>query len=241
MAPGSSPPCPGSMAMVSRRHGRRGRAIAAVAPGQGGDGVVVFGRARHRRAARGDKALLLVFGRAHQLHQRVGRVARVQVEHQPVAVTRDRQQREHLRVDALLQVEHQPHHARPVLAHAHLADVRIVRRDLGDQFAQRRVQVQPVDIDHEAVRLHHQMVRRRQRRIRLNGHARVILRGPHPHRHDVGATRDLRPGQAQDDGAGTGAGHAREPLPARLAGQMGIIRLVGRQVLDQHGGRICNN
>ena len=78
---------------------------------------------------------------------------RVEVEHQPVAVGRHRVEREELRRDRLLQVDHQPHHARLVLADAHAGDVRVVGPHLADQFAQLRAQLEPVDVDHQPARV----------------------------------------------------------------------------------------
>ena len=79
--------------------------------------------------------------------------SRVQVEHQPVPVGRHRLQRELLRPHRLLQVDHQAHHARLVLADAHAGDERVVGAHLADQLAQRRAELEAVDVDHQARRV----------------------------------------------------------------------------------------
>jgi hypothetical protein len=58
-----------------------------------------------------------------------------------------RGQREHLRGGGLLEVDDQPHDARLVLPHAHAGDVRVVGLDLAHDLAQRRAQLEAVDVD----------------------------------------------------------------------------------------------
>ena len=87
---------------------------------------------------------------------------RVQVEDQPVPVGRDRRQREQLRRDRLLQVEHQAHHARLVLADAHAGDERVVGLHLADQLAQLRAELEAVDVDHQPRRVLGEEVLRRR-------------------------------------------------------------------------------
>jgi hypothetical protein len=67
-----------------------------------------------------------------------------------VLVGRHRRQRELLRRHRLLQVEHQAHHARLVLADTHAGDVGVVGPHLADQLAQLRVELEAVDVDHQA-------------------------------------------------------------------------------------------
>ena len=75
----------------------------------------------------------------------------MQVEHQPMLVGRDRREREQLGRARLLQVDHQPHHARLVLADAHAGDERIVGAHLADELAQLRAELEAVDVDDQPV------------------------------------------------------------------------------------------
>ncbi|MNY01470.1 hypothetical protein D3C86_1340020 [compost metagenome] len=186
-----------------------------------------------RRRVLGEAALL-VLGIAHQLPERIGRIHRVEIEHEPVAVAADRGQREHLRRDVFLEVEHHPHHARPVLAHAHGLDIGVVGADLGHQLAQRGREVEAVDIHHQTVRAADHLVLRGQRRIGLDGHARVILGGPDAHGHDAGAARDLRADEGQHHRAGAQPRSLRHPLAPGLQQSVGSIGSVGGESLDQH-------
>jgi hypothetical protein len=80
---------------------------------------------------------------ADQRQQWVALLGRVQVEHQPVLVGGNRREREELRRGRLLQVDHEAHDARLVLADAHAGDERIVGAHLADQLAQRRTELEP--------------------------------------------------------------------------------------------------
>ena len=90
---------------------------------------------------------------AQQREQRILCLDRVEVEHEPVLVRGHRRQHELLRRDGLLQVEHQAHHARLVLADAHAGDERVVRAHLAHHVAQGGAQLEVVDVDDEAVRV----------------------------------------------------------------------------------------
>ena len=196
------------------------------------------GRAGHTigtgRRRRGGESPLLVLGITHELPERVGRIDRIQVEYETIAVVADRRKREHLRRDVFLEVEHHPHHARAVLSHAHGLNIGIVRRDLRHEFAQRRRQVEPVDVDHEAVRVADHLVHGHQALVGLNGHPRVILGRPHAHRDNAGAKGDLRPGDGQYDRTGTDFQRLRHPFAAGLQQSVGSIGSVGCESLDQH-------
>ncbi len=219
--------------------GRRGRCLRLVLElaHQGGDRVLFAARrgAGHAVGALGRRrrreAALLVLGLAHQLPQRIGRIDRIQVEHQPVAVLADRPQREDLRRDVFLQVEHQPDHARPVLADADRLDIGIVGRNLGDQLAQRRRQVQAIDIDDQPIGIAHHRVDRGEALVRFDGHARIVLGRPDPYRDDAGAGRDLRTRQRQHDRSGAGFEALRQPF---AAGEQQFVGAVGGEALDQH-------
>jgi len=112
-----------------------------------------------------------------------------------------RREREELRRDGLLQVDHQAHHTRLVLPDAQAFDVRIVGADLADQLAQRGAQLEPVDVDHEPVRVIGEKVLRGQRRVGLDRHACVVGGGPDPHRDDARAERELARAEQQGKGA----------------------------------------
>ena len=92
----------------------------------------------------------------NQGFERVHRLGRVQVEHQAVLVGRNGRQGEHLGLCGLLQIDHQPHHARGVLPHADAGNVRIVRLDLGDQFAQFGAEVNAFDVHRQPGRGGHE-------------------------------------------------------------------------------------
>jgi hypothetical protein len=99
---------------------------------------------------------------------------------------------------------------RLILPHAHGLNLRIVRRDLGDQVAQRLVEVEPVEVDHEPVRSLQKLLRVLQRLIRFDGDARVVARGPHTH-----ADHRRCPGEARRNEPEHERGRARpQDLPA---------------------------
>ena len=98
----------------------------------------------------------LLFGQlpvANQRQQRVALLRGVEVEHEPEVVGRHRREREELRRGRLLQVDHQAHHAWLVLAGTHASDEGVVGAHLADQVAQRRAELQAVDVDHQAARV----------------------------------------------------------------------------------------
>ena len=63
----------------------------------------------------------------------------VEVKYQAVLVSRHRRQREDLRANGLLEVNHQAHHGGGKLARANPCNIRIAGLDLGYQFFERRV------------------------------------------------------------------------------------------------------
>ncbi|MNN54782.1 hypothetical protein D3C81_1696190 [compost metagenome] len=139
-------------------------------------------RWRHRRFGRFIERPLAFF---YQCGNRVRRIDRIQIKHQAVLILVDRRQGKHLWIHFFLQVEYEAHHARPVLADAHLLDIRVVRLDLGDQAFQRRVQVDAFDIHHQPFRILDDEVIGLQVRIVFQRDAGVILGWPDAHRKDL--------------------------------------------------------
>ena len=82
----------------------------------------------------------------------------MQVEEQPVLIGRHGRQRELLWHYWLLEVDHQAHHARLVLPDAHAGDEGVVGAHLADELAQRRAELECVDVDDQAVRVLGQLV-----------------------------------------------------------------------------------
>lgn len=152
---------------------------------------------------------------ADQRFQRVHGLGRVQVEHQPVLVGRHRLQGEDLGLGGLLEIDHQAHHAGRVLAHADGCDVGVVGAHLGDQLAQRGIEVDAFDVHGQPRRLVHEELLGSQRPVGLDGHARVLWRRPDAHGHDGGAVRNVLAAQQQHDGA------RLQQVAARQAGRIG--------------------
>ena len=73
----------------------------------------------------------------------------VAILEQAVVVLADGLEREDLGIDLGLEIEDQTHDVRPVLAHPHLLDIRVVGLDLGDQLFQGGVELDTLDIDHQ--------------------------------------------------------------------------------------------
>jgi hypothetical protein len=141
----------------------------------------------------------------HQGEQQIALLGRVEVENQPVPVGRHRCQGEQLRLDGLLQVDHQAHHARLVLADAHARDERVIGAHLTDQIPQLRAQVEPVDIDDQPRWALCQEVLRGQLAIGLDRDPGVVGGRPHPHRDDGRPVREMACGESQHQRA-----HARQ-------------------------------
>ena len=120
--------------------------------------------------------------------QRCNRVRlrdRIQVENQPVLVFSHRAQGEYLGLDLFFQIEHEAHHVRPVLADTHLADIRVVRLNLRHQTFQRRIEIDALDIDHQALRILDDEMRGLQVGIVFQGDAGVVLGRPDPDCQDL--------------------------------------------------------
>ncbi len=140
-APGSSPPCPASIAMISVRArssgtfwalrrrwwrgdfagarlcGRLGLSSAAAVSRLAGCGGCAGGFGQRLRVVRARPS-------------RVKRLGGIHVQHQAIAVFADRLEVEQLRLDLALQVEHQAHHAGFETPDAHALDVGVVVADL---------------------------------------------------------------------------------------------------------------
>ena len=140
--------------------------------------------------------------------QRVDRGGWIQIENQPVAVGGDGRQGEHLRHRRLLEVYHQAHHARRVLAHPDARNVGVIGLDLGHQLAQLGAEVDALDVDRQARGGGHKKLFGHQRTIGFDGDPRIFGGGPYAHRHDGGATRNVLGAQQQNQGAGLQHGAA---------------------------------
>ncbi len=206
MAPGSSPPWPGSSATMIRRStsrrarsaGRRPRAPAwsVRTPGRRGAAPLPARSMRPMNSPSASRtacvgALLGLLLVADQRQQRVALLQRVQVEHQPVLVGRHRREREQLRRDRLLQVDHQPHHARLVLADAHAGDVGVVGAHLADQLAQLGLSSSPSMSTTSRGGLSVMKCLAASDCVGLDRHARVVGGRPDAHRDDAGAVGEL--------------------------------------------------
>ena len=97
----------------------------------------------------------------------------------------DRLEREHLRLHFGLQVEHDADHARAVTRHAQLLDVRIVRGELAFELGERRREVVRLEVEDKARRILDREKLVFDLRRRLEGEARVIVRGPDPAGDDL--------------------------------------------------------
>jgi hypothetical protein len=118
---------------------------------------------------------------ARELHQRVERLQRVDVHHQPMAVLPDRRQREYLRLHLGLQLDDQPHHARLVAAGADELDVGVGVRNLARQRAEHIVQFETFEIDDQTFRILDQKMRGLQLGAGLQRDAGIFQRRPDTH------------------------------------------------------------
>ncbi len=159
--------------------------------------------------------------------QRILGFGGVEVEDQPVPVGGDRRQGEDLGQRGALEVHHQPHDARGVLADADAGDVGVVRLDLRDQFAQFGIQVDAFDVHRQPRRRGHEELLGGELLVRFDGHAGVVLRRPYAHRDDARAAGDLRGPEQKHQGSGT-----QQPAP-RWAMRQG--RGCGRRVGEGEG------
>ena len=87
--------------------------------------IVCRWRVRYRRLRACRFARALIALDFEQRHQRVERRKRIKVEHDAVSVLGDRFQREELRIDFRLEIEHDAQHARAIHRDANRPDVRI--------------------------------------------------------------------------------------------------------------------
>ena len=121
-----------------------------------------------------------------QRHQRVGRIHRIHVEDQTMPIFTNRGQRKYLRRNPGFQLHDQAHHARFETPGTQQFDVGIVGRHLAGETVEHAVELDALDIDHEAVRIFNQKMRVFERRVVFEGNARVISRRPDAHRQHGG-------------------------------------------------------
>ena len=143
----------------------------------------------------------------NQRFQRIGDLAGVQVQHQAVliaglagAARRHRCQPEDLGLYHLPQIEHQSDGGGVELPHPHAGDVGVVRSHLAHQFAQRRVEFNPFDVECQTRRVGDKLGLGVQGRVGFDGDPGVLGRWPHAHRQNGCPTRNLRTAQEQHGG-----------------------------------------
>jgi hypothetical protein len=141
-----------------------------------------------------------------QRFQRVGHLGGVQVKHQPVLVGGHRWQCEHLRRNRLLEVEHQAHHAgcklptrMPAMLGSSAAPWPPVPSAPGSVRCLRCPPPGAADWRQTGLVVS---------TVRFDGHPRIVRRGPHPHRHDGGATGECCVPSSSTRRARTAAGCA---------------------------------
>ena len=142
-------------------------------------------------------ALLRLLLVADQVEQWVTSFGRVEIEHEAIAIRCNRLERKQLRRGGLLEVDHQPYDARLALANAHAGDEGIVAADLADELTQLRAELEAVDVDHQALGAGREKVACGERRVGLDGDARVVGCRPDAHRDDGGAENQLGCGEAE--------------------------------------------
>jgi hypothetical protein len=149
-----------------------------------------------------------------QRQQRVVLFARVQVEHQAMAVIAHWRERKHLGIDRGLEFDHHAHHARAILPGADQADIGIRIEDLRGQHLQHGIEFDAFEIDHQPLRILDQQVGKPDRLVVLQRHPRVVRRRPDTHGEDAadrrGAGADFRDQQRQ-----AGCGKPEDITPAR--------------------------
>jgi len=129
-----------------------------------------------------------------QRHQRVGRIDRIDVENQPVAVFAGRLEFENLRCDLGLELHDQAHDAGLETPGTQQLDVGIVGRDLARQTVEHAVEFDTFDIDDQTVRILDGELRVFERRVAFERDARVIGCRPDAHGEHRGRL-DGGPGQ----------------------------------------------
>ena len=145
---------------------------------------------------------------ADELQQRVALLRRFQIEHQTVLVGGNGRQRKNFGFDRLFEVQHQAHDFGLVLSDAQAGDVRVVGPDLADQFAQRRAQLQAIDINHQTGRVLGDKMFGRQSHITFQRDAGVVQGRPQTHRHDAGTEGEISRSECQHQAAHAAQGLA---------------------------------
>jgi hypothetical protein len=158
-----------------------------------------------------------------QRHQRVERLLRVEVEHQAMLVLARRRQREDEGPHLGLQVEHDAHDARPVHGHAHRLDVGIGFAHLRGQRLQLVIELEPLEVDHQALGILHEEELVLHRARRLERDAGVLLGGPHARGDDARGLPDRRRRRQQQR-------DRQQPLQGVEAGEGNEVDVVARHV-----------
>ena len=155
----------------------------------------------------------------NQRLQRVRCLRGVKIEYQPVLVSRNRLQGKYLRLHEPLEIDHQPHHARRILSHANTGNVGVVGLHLGHQLAQRRYQVDTLDINGQTGRFGNEQLLRPDFSVRLDGQAGVVGRWPDAYRYDTGTARYVLRAEQQHHGT---------QLKGAAAAEWGLVFVVHR-------------
>ncbi len=180
IAPGSSPPWPGSIAIVIRR-----RPVADPRRGPGGG------------SALGSRSGLLRLGSRPLLekrHQRIERYQRIQVENDAMPEFGDGLQREELRARLGLEVEYDAQDVGRPRSEADRGDVRVGGVHAGRQLHEVESQLGTLQLEHHAIRVLQRDDFVRDRRRCLDNDARVFLRRPQPRGGDLRCRSPRRPG-----------------------------------------------
>ncbi|EXI72926.1 MAG: hypothetical protein AW07_03063 [Candidatus Accumulibacter sp. SK-11] len=115
-----------------------------------------------------------------------------------MTVAADRRQLEHLRIGLALEFHDQAHDTRLVTSGAQQLDVRIVGRNLARQSVEDTVELDSLEIDHQALGILDQEVGVLQWRRMLDRHPRVVGSRPDAHRKNRGAATGCRLRQRAD-------------------------------------------
>ena len=113
----------------------------------------------------------------------------IQIKHQSKLVISDRLEREDLRGDGLLEIEHNPHDVGLVLRHAQGLDVGVVRTHLAYKLTELSTHVQPLDVHHHSVWVFKREMFGAQFAVKLKRDTGVFLCGPSTNCQQLGGER----------------------------------------------------
>ncbi len=150
-------------------------------------------------------------GLLQQRHERIDRLERIDVQHQPVTIVADRREQEHLGLDLGLQVDRNPDHPRLELSHAQVGDIGIVGEHLAGEALLHARGVHVIEVEHQALRILQQQKAVLQRLAGLQGHAGIVLGRPDAYRPQLVA----RPGRGYEHVRNNQRGPTHMPGPAR--------------------------